>query len=192
MTSRKQEHIEQITERCLIAQNNFSFKERAERDCKYWCKRCRRVNRHFAAPSAWVFVLICVKKTTSSMKNLALRVRNSSRNRNCFTGGYIHSLFVSKALTLSYLARSSCYTNNSKIQPRTPDFLWRELYLCRGLFSLRANASSRVNLGSRNIVHRRVDIDKIAVFFFRLQWVFLQDRIDRTSSPIDEIGSPSS
>lgn len=99
------------------------------------------------------------------MKNPVLRVRNSSRHGNCFAGGYIHSLFVSKALTRSYLARSSCYTNNSKIQPRTPDFLWRELYLCRGLFSLRANASSRVNLGSRNIVHRRVDIDKIAVFF---------------------------
>ena len=30
--SRKQEHIEQITEGCLIAQKKFSFKERAERD----------------------------------------------------------------------------------------------------------------------------------------------------------------
>ena len=28
----EQEHIEQITERCHIAQNNFSFKERAERE----------------------------------------------------------------------------------------------------------------------------------------------------------------
>ena len=34
----------------------FSFKERAERDSKYWCKRCQRVYRQFSAPSAWVFV----------------------------------------------------------------------------------------------------------------------------------------
>ena len=32
MASRKHEHIEQITERCLIAKKNCSFKERAERD----------------------------------------------------------------------------------------------------------------------------------------------------------------
>ena len=32
MASRKHEHIEQITERCLIAQKKFSFKEGAERD----------------------------------------------------------------------------------------------------------------------------------------------------------------
>ena len=102
MPSRKQEHIEQIAEWCLIAQKNFSFKVRAERDWKYWCKRRQRVNRHFAAPSAWVFVfLICVKKTIS-MKILLLRVINSSRHRNCFVRGYIHSLFVSKALTRSY------------------------------------------------------------------------------------------
>ena len=41
--------------------------------------------------------LICVKKTIS-MKILVLRVINSSRHRNCFLWGYIHSLFVSKAL----------------------------------------------------------------------------------------------
>ena len=40
--------------------------------------------------------LICVKKTVS-MKILVLRVINSSRHRNCFVRGYIHSLFVSKA-----------------------------------------------------------------------------------------------
>ena len=45
--------------------------------------------------------LICVKKTIS-MKILVLRVINSSRHRNCFVRGYIHSLFVSKALTRSY------------------------------------------------------------------------------------------
>ena len=29
---KKEEHIEQITERCLLARKNFSFKERTERD----------------------------------------------------------------------------------------------------------------------------------------------------------------
>ena len=56
MALRKQEHIEQITERCLIAKKKFSFKERAERDSKYWCKRCQRVYRQFSAPRARVFV----------------------------------------------------------------------------------------------------------------------------------------
>ena len=32
------------------------FKERAERDWKYWCDRCPRVYRQFSAPSAWIFV----------------------------------------------------------------------------------------------------------------------------------------
>ena len=32
MSSRKQEHIEQITERCLITEKKFGFKEGAERD----------------------------------------------------------------------------------------------------------------------------------------------------------------
>ena len=36
---------------------------------------------------------IFVKKTIS-MKTLVLRVINSSRHRNCFVRGYIHSLFV--------------------------------------------------------------------------------------------------
>ena len=49
------------------------------------------------------FFLICVKKTIS-MKIIVLRVISGSRHRNCFVRGYIHSL--SKALTLSYLARS--------------------------------------------------------------------------------------
>ena len=56
--------------------------------------------------------LICVKKTVS-MKILVLRVINSSRHRNCFVRGYVHSLFVSKALTRLYLARSGFHTNNS-------------------------------------------------------------------------------
>ena len=40
------------------------------------------------------------------MKILVLRVINSSRQRKCFVRGYIHSLFVSKALTRSYTPRS--------------------------------------------------------------------------------------
>ena len=56
--------------------------------------------------------LICVKKT-ASLKILVLRVINSSRHRNCFVRDYIHSWFVSKALTRTYLARSGFHTNNS-------------------------------------------------------------------------------
>ena len=56
--------------------------------------------------------LICVTKTIS-MKILVLRVINSSRHRNCFVRGYIHSLFLSKAFTRSYLARLGFDTNNS-------------------------------------------------------------------------------
>ena len=49
--------------------------------------------------------LICVQKA-SSMKILLFCVINSSRHRKCFVRGFIHLLFVSKALTCSYLARS--------------------------------------------------------------------------------------
>ena len=49
------------------------------------------------------------------MKILVLRVINGLRHRNCFVRGYIHSLFVSKALTRSYIARSGFHTNNSWI-----------------------------------------------------------------------------
>ena len=61
--------------------------------------------------------LICVKKTISK-KVLVLRVINSSPYRNCFVRGYIHSLFVSKALTRSYLVRSGFHTN--KLLNTTP------------------------------------------------------------------------
>ena len=56
--------------------------------------------------------LICVKRTIS-MKILVLRAINSSRHRNSFLRGYIHELFVSKALTRSYLTRSGFHTNDS-------------------------------------------------------------------------------
>ena len=55
---------------------------------------------------------ICVQKA-SSMKILLFCVINSSRHRKCFVRGFILSLFVSKALTRSYLARSGFDTNNS-------------------------------------------------------------------------------
>ena len=71
---------------------------------------------------------ICVQKA-SSMKILLFCVINSSRHRKCFVRGFIHELFVSKALTRSYLARSGFDTNNSWTKPRTPHFLWRKLYL---------------------------------------------------------------
>ena len=112
MASRKQEHIEKITERCLIAQKNFSFKERAERDLKYWSTDLDVLIANFLLQVRELLFLICVKKTIS-MKILVLRVINSSRHRNCFVRGYIHSLFVSKALTHSYLARSGFHKNNS-------------------------------------------------------------------------------
>ena len=66
---------------------------------------------------------ICVQKI------LLFCVINSSRHRKCFVRGFIHSLFVSKARTRSYLARSGFDTNNSWIKPRTPHFLWRKLYI---------------------------------------------------------------
>ena len=123
MASRKQEHIEQITERCLIAQKNFSLKERAERD-NIDATDLDELIANFLLEVREFLFLICVKKTIS-MKILVLRLINSSRHRNCSVRGYIHSLFVSKALTRSYLARSGFDTNNSSIQPRTPHFLCR-------------------------------------------------------------------
>ena len=60
----------------------------------------------FAFGSVGEFLFpICVQKA-SSMKILLFCVINSSRHRKCFVRGFIHSLFVSKALTRSYLARS--------------------------------------------------------------------------------------
>ena len=105
-----QEQIEHITERCLIAQKNFSFKERAERDIG--SRDVDVLIANFLLQVREFLFLICVK-ITISMKILVLRVINSSRHRNCFVRGYIHSLFVSKALTRSYLFRLVFHTNNS-------------------------------------------------------------------------------
>ena len=46
------------------------------------------------------------RRSGTLMKILVLCVINSSRHRKCFVCGCIHSLFVLKAFTRSYLARS--------------------------------------------------------------------------------------
>ena len=94
-----------------LLKKNFSFKERAERD-NIDATDLDVLIGNFLLQVREVLFLICVKKTIS-MKILVLRVINSLRHRNCFVRGYIHSLFVSKALTRSYLARSGFDTNSS-------------------------------------------------------------------------------
>ena len=109
MASRKQEHIEQITERCLIAQKKKNLVSRNElRETEnIGATDLGELIANFVLQVREFLFLICVKKTIS-MKILVLRAINSSRHRNCFVRGYIHSLFVSKALT-----RSGFDTNNS-------------------------------------------------------------------------------
>ena len=53
------------------------------------------------------FLFLTCVYITISVKILVLRVINSSRHRKCFVRGYMHSLFVPKALTRSNLARLS-------------------------------------------------------------------------------------
>ena len=112
MASRKQEHIEQITERCLIAQKKILVLRNELRETEnIGATDLDKLIANFLLQVCEFLFLICVKKTIS-MKILVLCVINSSRHRNCFVRGYIHSLFVSKALTRSYLARSGFDTNN--------------------------------------------------------------------------------
>ena len=87
-----------------LLKTNFSFKEGAERD-NIDATDLDVLIANFLLQVREFLFLICVKKTIS-MKILVLRVINSLRHRNYFVRGYIHSLFVSKALTRSYLARS--------------------------------------------------------------------------------------
>ena len=94
-----------------LLKKNFSFEERAERD-NIDATDLDVLIANFLLQVREFLFLICVKKTIS-MKILVLRVINSLRHRNCFVRGYIHSLFVSKALTRSYLARSGFDRNNS-------------------------------------------------------------------------------
>ena len=104
MASRKQEHIEQITERCLIAQKKNLVSRNGLRETEnIGATDLDELIANFLLQVREFLFLICVKKTIS-MKILVSRVINSSSHRNCFVRGYIHSLFVSKALTSSYLA----------------------------------------------------------------------------------------
>ena len=112
MASRKQEHVEQITGRCLIAQKIFSFKDELREIENIGARDLDVLIANFLLQVREFLFLICVKKTIAT-KILILRVINNSSHRNCFERGYIHSLFVSKALTRSYLARSGFHTNNS-------------------------------------------------------------------------------
>ena len=91
-----------------LLKKNFSCKEGAERD-NIDATDLEVLIANFLLQVREFLFLICVKK----MKILVLRVINSLRHRNCSVRGYIHSLFVSKALTRSYLARSGFDTNNS-------------------------------------------------------------------------------
>lgn len=54
---------------------------------------------------------MCSIKKTISVRISVICLINSSRQRKCFVRGYIHSLFASKAINRSYLARSSLDTN---------------------------------------------------------------------------------
>ena len=95
MASRKQEHIEQITDRCLIAQKKKLVSRNELRETEnIGATDLDKLIANFLLQVREVLFLICVKKTIS-MKILVLRVINSSRHRNCFVRGYVHSLFVS-------------------------------------------------------------------------------------------------
>ena len=94
-----------------LLKKNFSFKEGAERD-NIDATDFDVLIANFLLQVCEFLFLICVKKTIS-MKILMLLVINSLRHRNCSVRGYIHELFVSKALTRLYLARSGFDTNNS-------------------------------------------------------------------------------
>ena len=105
MALRKQERIEQITERCLIAQKNLVSRNELREIQNIGARDVNVFIANFLLQVREFLFLIFVLGTIS-MKILVLRVINSSRHRKCFVRGYMHSLFVSKALTRSYLARS--------------------------------------------------------------------------------------
>ena len=84
MASRKEEHIEQITERCLIAKKKKKFVSRNElRETENICATdLDELIANFLLQVREFLFLICVKKTIS-MKILVLRVINSLRHGNC-------------------------------------------------------------------------------------------------------------
>ena len=86
--------------------------------------------------------MICLYVTLRKLfqwKFLVICVINSSRHRKCFVQGRIHDLFVSKALTRSYLARSGFDTN--KLVNITPykalSMTWTVYYTYHEKFSLK-------------------------------------------------------
>ena len=88
-------------ERCLIAQKILVSRNELREIENIDARVLGMLIANFLLQVREFLLLICVKKTIS-MKILVLRVINSSRHRNCFVRGYIHSLFVSKALTHSF------------------------------------------------------------------------------------------
>ena len=77
-----------------LLKKNFSFEERAERESEnIGATDLDELIVNFLLQVSEFLFLICVKKTIL-MKILVLHVINSSRHRNCFVRGYIHSLFV--------------------------------------------------------------------------------------------------
>ena len=97
------------------------------------------------------------------MKILVLRVVNSSRHRKCFVRGYMHSFFVSKAVTRSYLARSGFWHKQLVHITPTPHFLWRKLYLSHFQFTLKTKMLEKWSL--------LLDL-WIRFIFFLIYWFF--------------------
>ena len=94
MASKKHEHIEQITERCLTAQKKISVSRNELRETEnIGATDLNELIANFLLQVREFLFLVCVKKTIA-MKILVLRVINSSHHKNCFVRGYIHSLFV--------------------------------------------------------------------------------------------------
>ena len=111
MASRKQEHIEQITERCLIAQKKNLVSRNELRETENIGARALYVLiANFLLQMREFLLLICVKKTIS-MKILVLRVINSSRHRNCL----LHSLAVCVKSPLSLVPRSFGFSHKQLV-----------------------------------------------------------------------------
>ena len=83
MASRKQEHIHQIKERCLIAQKILVSRNELREIKNIGVRHLDALIANFLLQVREFLFLICVKKTIS-LKILVLRVINSSRHRNCF------------------------------------------------------------------------------------------------------------
>ena len=93
MASRKQEHIEQITERSHCSKNILVSRNELRETENIGATDLDELIANSLLQVREFLFLICVKKTIS-MKILVLRVINSPRHRNCFVRGYINSLFV--------------------------------------------------------------------------------------------------